>query len=311
MLIEFHRAMLADRVRNAAFHEALRRVIVPDVTTVADIGCGTGLLAFMASRLGASAVHCYEQGPVIALAERLARANRVRNLVFYPEHSTAILDPEPVDVVVSETLGNYAYEENIVETLRDARRFLKPGGTLIPQHLAQWVAPVASDRFHRELGAWDDVGYGLDFGLAKAMSLNNLYVRSVAPEDLLWDIASARQWDAVALGARAASLRRGEARWQADAKGTVHGFALWWRCELVPGVTLATGPADPATHWEQLYLPTLEPIALARGDELALHIRSDSRAEGVRIRWQITHRRAADGSAQTQNLDMRKGDLGG
>lgn len=311
MLIEFHRAMLADRVRNAAFHEALRRVIVPGVTTVADIGCGTGLLAFMASRLGARTVHCYEQGPVIALAQRLARANRIRNLVFYPEHSTAILDPDPVDVVVSETLGNYAYEENIVETLRDARRFLRPGGTLIPQHLAQWVAPVASARFDRELSAWDDVGFGLDFGLAKTVGLNNLYVRSVAPEDLLWGIESARQWDAVALGTRAASLRQGEARWQAEAQGTVHGFALWWRCELVPAVTLSTGPADPATHWEQLYLPTLEPVALAPGDVLALRIRSDSRAEGVRIRWQITHRRAADGSAQTQNLDMWKGDLGG
>ena len=311
MLIEFHRAMLADRVRNAAFHEALRRVIVPGVTTVADIGCGTGLLAFMAARLGARTVHCYEQGPVIGLAERLAHANRIRNLVFYPEHSTAILDPEPVHLVVSETLGNYAYEENIVETLRDARRFLKPGGTLIPQHLAQWAAPVASDRFHRELCAWDDVGFGLDLGLAKAMSLNNLYVRSIDPADLLGGIAAARQWDAVALGGRGASVRQGEARWEAEAEGLVHGFALWWRCTLVPGVELATGPADPATHWEQLYLPTLEPIALVRGDELALRIRSDSRAEGVRIRWQVTHRRAANGSERTQMLDMRKGDLGG
>jgi protein arginine N-methyltransferase 1 len=298
-------------VRNAAFREALQRVIVPGVTTVADIGCGTGLLAFMAIRLGARAVHCYEQGPVVALAQRLARANRIRGLVFYPEHSTAILDPEQVDVVVSETLGNYAYEENVVETLRDARRFLKPGGTLIPRHLAQFVAPVASDRFRRELTAWDQVGYGLDFGLAKAMSLNNLYVRSIDPADLLGGTAAARQWDAVALGTRAASLRRGEARWQADAAGTVHGFALWWRCELVPGVTLATGPADPPTHWEQLYLPTLEPLALAPGDELALRIHSDSRAEGVRIRWQVAHRRAADGSEHTQSLDMRKGDLGG
>jgi protein arginine N-methyltransferase 1 len=311
VLIEFHRAMLADRTRNAAFHEALRRLIVPGVTTVADIGCGTGLLALMASRLGARAVHCYEQGPVIELAARLARANRVRNLVFYPEHSTAILDPEPVDVVVSETLGNYAYEENVVETLRDARRFLRPGGTLVPRHIAQWVAPVATDRFQRELAAWDDVGYGLDFGLAKAMSLNNLYVRGIDPADLLGGIAAARQWDAVALGARAASVRQGEARWKAEAHGLAHGFALWWRCELVPGVTLATGPADPPTHWEQLYLPTLEPVALAPGDELALRVRSDSRAEGVRIRWQITHHRAADGSEHTQSLDMRKGDLGG
>ncbi len=80
MLIEFHRSMLADGVRNAALHAALQRVIVPGVTTVADIGTGTGLIALMASRLGAKTVHCYEHGDVIELAQQLAQRNRVRNL---------------------------------------------------------------------------------------------------------------------------------------------------------------------------------------------------------------------------------------
>lgn len=310
MLIEFHRAMLADRVRNAAFHEALRRVIVPGETTVADIGCGTGLLAFLASRLGAREVHCYEHGPVIHLAERLAKTNRIRNLVFYPEHTTAILDPQPVDVVVSETLGNFAYEENILETLRDARRFLKPGGTLIPHRIEQHVAPVVTDRIQAELTAWDDVGFGLDFAPAKRMSLNNLYVRTVRPEDLLDAPDAVQCWDRATFGARAASVRTGEARWTGRRAATVYGFALWWQCELVPGVTLATGPRDPATHWEQLYLPTLQPVRLARGDELRLRLRSDSSADGVTVRWQIGHRPAGSDHVLTQRLDMRRGDLG-
>ncbi len=310
MLIEFHRAMLADGVRNTAFHEALRRVIVPGQTTVADIGCGTGLLAFLASRLGARQVHCYEHSPVIELAERLAEANRIRNLVFYPEHSTAILDPEPVDVVVSETLGNFAYEENILETMRNARRFLKPGGTLIPQRIEQHVAPVVTDRIHAELEAWDRVGFGLDFGLAKTASLNNLYVRTIRPDDLLDAPDAAQCWDRATLGARAASVRTGDTRWVGQRPATVYGFALWWRCELVPGVTLATGPGDRPTHWEQLYLPTLRPVRLARGDELSLRLRSDSSREGVAIRWQIGHRPAGTDRVLTQRLDMRRGDLG-
>ena len=45
-------------------------------------------------------------------------------------HSTDVTEPERVDVIVCETLGNYPFEENIVETLNDARaRFLKPGGS--------------------------------------------------------------------------------------------------------------------------------------------------------------------------------------
>lgn len=310
MLIEFHRAMLADAVRNAAFHEALRRVIVPGETTVADIGCGTGLLAFLASRLGAREVHCYEQGPVIHLAERLARANGIRNLVFYPEHSTAILDPEPVDVVVSETLGNFAYEENVLETLRDARRFLRPGGTLIPQRIEQLAAPIVSGRVHAELAAWDRVGYGLDFALAKAMSLNNLYVRTLRPDELLDAPDAAQCWDRVRLGGRAASVRRGELGWTLPRPATVYGFALWWRCELVPGITLATDPAGPATHWEQLYLPALEPIRLAAGDRLELGLQSDTSRDGATIRWRIAHRPVGTERVLTQRLDMRRGDLG-
>ena len=49
------------------------------------------------NNLGTSAVHP-AHGVAERLAERLARANGIRNLVFYQEHSTAILDPEPVDV---------------------------------------------------------------------------------------------------------------------------------------------------------------------------------------------------------------------
>ena len=46
---------------------------------------------------------------------------------------------------------------------------------------------------------------------------------------------------------------------------TIYGLALWWRAELVPGVALSTGPLDPRTHWEQLYLPALAPIAWRPG----------------------------------------------
>jgi protein arginine N-methyltransferase 1 len=101
MLIEFHRTILADRLRNAAFYEALRRVIVPGRTTVADVGSGTGVLGFMAAQLGAKRVFLYEHGDVVSLSKALARRNHIRRCEFIPEHSTHVIDPEPVDVVVS------------------------------------------------------------------------------------------------------------------------------------------------------------------------------------------------------------------
>src|SRR4249920_3340150 len=78
MRIEYHRTLLADRVRNAAFHEALKRVIVKGETTVADIGAGTGFLGFLAARLGAKRVDMYEAAEIAAVARKLIRHNRLR-----------------------------------------------------------------------------------------------------------------------------------------------------------------------------------------------------------------------------------------
>jgi protein arginine N-methyltransferase 1 len=45
-----------------------------------------------------------------------------------PERSLDVADPPRVDIVVADALGNFAYEEDVLETLRDAQRFLRPGG---------------------------------------------------------------------------------------------------------------------------------------------------------------------------------------
>ena len=50
MLIEFQRKLLADKARNDAFAEALKRVVKPKQTIVIDVGAGTGFLSFLASR---------------------------------------------------------------------------------------------------------------------------------------------------------------------------------------------------------------------------------------------------------------------
>ena len=68
MRIEYHRTLIADRVRNQAFHDALARVIRRGETTVADIGAGTGLIGLMAAKLGAREVILYETAEVAGVA---------------------------------------------------------------------------------------------------------------------------------------------------------------------------------------------------------------------------------------------------
>ena len=214
MRIEYHRTLLADRVRNAALHAALARLVVKGETTVADIGAGTGFLGFLAARLGARRVDLYEAAGVASVARKLLRQNRLRNCRLFEMHSTEAVDPDRVDLIVCETLGNYALEENIVETLNDARaRFLKPGGKIVPAAIRQFVCPVVSGRFLTELSAWDSVGYGLDLGPAKTMSLNNIYVRTFEAGELLEGAAAVRMWDGLAFDRHNKTTRAGEASW--------------------------------------------------------------------------------------------------
>jgi SAM-dependent methyltransferase len=311
MRIEYHRTLLADRVRNAAFHAALRRVIVKGETTVADIGAGTGFLGFLAAKLGARRVDLYEAAGVAGVARRLLRHNRLRNCRLFEMHSTEVLEPERVDVVVCETLGNYALEENIVETLNDARkRFLKPGGILIPAGVRQLACPVVGDRHLAELAAWDSVGYGLDLGPAKTMTLNNIYVRTFAAGDLLDRAGAAKVWDAVSFLNHNKTARFGEASWAFGRRTTIYGLALWWTADLAGGIALATGPLDPRTHWEQLYLPVLEPVAVGAGQTLTARIRSTtSYARGTNVAWTFAVSDAAGRQLSHQSLDLEKGFL--
>ncbi|MEO8419699.1 MAG: 50S ribosomal protein L11 methyltransferase [Hyphomicrobium sp.] len=305
MRIEYHRTLIADRVRNAAFEAALRAVIKKGVTTVADIGTGTGLLALMAVKLGAREVFLYEVAEVASVAAKILKSNGARNCHLIPCNSTEMVDPPKVDVVVSETLGNYALEEHIIETLSDAKkRFLKPGGVLIPRRIEQFVAPVVSGRIHDEFSAWDATGF--DLSVARTMSLNNIYVRTLAAKELL----DAKTWDAVDLGSDGKSNRKGEASWKLKSAATVYGFATWWSAELAPGISLSTAPDAPRTHWEQLYFPLLEPIAAKPGETIGVNLRSRTSADaGTHVAWVATHSDAKGRETARQSLNLDKGFL--
>lgn len=315
MRIEYHRTLIADRVRNLAFFEALKASIVPGETLVADIGTGTGLLGLMAAHLGARRVYMYETAAVGAVAERIVKANRAKVCELIAGHSRDMIDPPKVDVVVSETLGNYAFEENMIATLADAaRRHLKPGGRLIPSALTQFVSPVTSDRMYRQLTAWREagpaLGFGLDLSPAEEMSHNNAYVRSLSPDELLGGTSAAVAWDEAEFSPRTSSKRHGEAAWPMARAATIHGFALWWRAYLAPGIALATGPADPQTHWEQLYLPLSNPMAAEAGTTLQVAISSRSSEEaGTHIKWTAVLLDKAKRVLQKQAHDLDKGYL--
>ncbi len=313
--IEYQRKLLGDPERNQAFYAALAKTIVKDQTTLVDVGAGTGFLSFLALHLGAKHCTLIEYSATLELAKKLAKRNRLRKLGFVRKHSSEVRKLS-ADVVMSETLGNYALEEGLIETLNDAQRFLKKGGVLIPAALRQFVAPVIKPHLQAEIDIWPQIGFALDLSPAREVALNNMYVKRVLPADIGGDAAIARCWDRMqfaAGAARPASLRQSQQSWKTDdllvqaGARQVYGYVLWWEAELVPGVVLGTSPFSAPTHWEQVYLPLLEPVPLKPKQQLELTLKSDTRA-GVRVGW---HTRLMAGGKCLQEIkqDLRKGRL--
>lgn len=312
--IELHRKLLGDGLRNQALLAALKKVIQPGKSTLTDIGAGTGFISFIARQLQARQCTLIEYSDTLLLARELARVNKITGLNFVQAHSAEVKKPAKTDIVISETLGNFALEEGLLETMVDARRFLATGGVMIPAALRQIVAPVFASRLQDEIDVWPRVGFGLKLTPAREASLNNMYVKLVAPADLGGDDSHACEWDRITFGAgpdsvQPSSLRTATLRWRVDDLGAtaLHGFALWWTCELVPGISISTSPFAPATHWEQVYLPLLEPLRLKLGDEIELTLTSDTRPKsGLRVAWKT--RLLLDGRAvSTQTQDIIKG----
>src|SRR5262245_42889107 len=106
-LLETHRVMLRDAVRNAAFPRAIAAEVTPGAV-VLDVGAGTGILSLFAAQACASRVFAVEAGAIAAFARRLVVANDFQDRIVILSGDIRRLSlPSAVDVLVSEWLGTF------------------------------------------------------------------------------------------------------------------------------------------------------------------------------------------------------------
>lgn len=283
-MIEQHRLMLADTVRNDAFYEALKEVVVPGETTVSDIGAGTGILSFMASKLGAKHCHLYELNKEVSdLSQQIAKESGIENCTFHHTNIMDVEDPEKTDIVVCELLGSTGLDEGILRIMDKAQECMKEGGTIIPHSLDLFVCPVVSDRIQQTLDIWD-IGYDIDFSPAKQKALRRMFAEEVREGDLLQD--GIQKWDSLIFANEKERARKADLSWEIHQDAILYGYALWWECGLTKNVRLSTSPLESQTHWKQVYLPLLEPIELKNGDSLHLDLSLDADFDdGIQLDW--------------------------
>jgi protein arginine N-methyltransferase 1 len=282
-ILEYHGSMLLDKERTESFLRTILKTVKPG-DVVLDMGCGTGILSYFACMAGARRVYAVEQSPIITVAKLICKQNGFQDRVtFINDWSDKIDLPEKVDVIITETVGNLAFEEGILGWIIDAKkRFLEKGGQIIPRSLELVIVPVESVEYDDYIDIWKGEIYTMDFSPVLDKMVNNLLWVDFSPEEYLSNPRSLFKAD---LNSIENSDIESRASFVITRDGLLNGLGGWFTSELAPGVQVSNAPPLKTLSWNQVYFPIQERVPVHAGDLLRVELKG--RQNSAQWEWKI------------------------
>lgn len=259
--------MLLDRARMDAYARAIAGVVTAG-DVVVDVGAGTGVLSVLAARAGARRVWAVERGPAARVAEQVVRASGVDEIVRVVRADIRDFPfPEPPTVVLSETLGSLGIDEDIAGLFLAVAPRCAPGARFLPGALEPMLALVQSHSLGPDLRELGSIA-GVDLSALRAPLLHRPLLVRLRPDELASiPLAGA----SIRLGSEACP-RALKATLRACRDASIDALGAWFQASLAPGVSLATSPSDPPTHWAHILFPLDPPLDAREGDEIEVSV---------------------------------------
>ncbi|MBI4017687.1 MAG: methyltransferase domain-containing protein [Candidatus Aenigmarchaeota archaeon] len=279
--LSHHISMLSDRTRTGAFRRAIRKTVKRG-DVVVDLGTGTGIMAFFASQSGARKIYAIERTGIINLAKRLAESNGYTNIKFINSDSRHAKLPEKCDVLLSECIGYFALQENMLSDVIELRkRLLKRGGVMMPSEIELFLAPVSSPELYGKIAFWKRM-YGIGFGPAMEVAANSVYQELVAPAQLIASAARIKRIDL----SKDDSIKLDETvDFTARRGGQIDSICGYFRAKLCDDVFLTNGPGTQ-THWKCQLFPLNPHLRVRKGDVIRCRVRAIPHRGFVDWEWE-------------------------
>lgn len=282
--LSIHRWMLRDRIRNEAYQRAIDHLVKPG-HAVLDMGAGTGILSLFAAAAGARKVYAVERTEMARVARKIVDRNGFadRIEVLQSDLEDAVL-PEKVDVIVSEWMGGFGVDENMIAPLVMARdRWLKPGGTIVPGRVSSLLAPASIPEFDESIAYWRSRPHGVDLGVIAGMTTHETFhTQTHLTTDALL-AAPQMMWshDPYTLSLTEADQPfRTKLTFAAARPGAISGFVTWFTVEMGDGGHLTNAVGAPDTHWGRTLFPLDRPVEVAEGTPVEVELHCDPSLPG-------------------------------
>lgn len=291
--------MIADSIRMDAYTRALQNSVKPG-SVVVDIGTGTGIFALLACQYGARKVYAIDPNDLIVVARKLARQNGFADRIdFIHDLSTKVSLPEQADVIVSDLRGALPLFSSNIPSIIDARqRFLKAGGTLLPQKDTLMVSLVnARKAYQRIVGPWKSRKFKLDMHPAVHSALNNLQGLRFRPSQILVEPVAWAEIDYIHVNTPHA---QGTIEFSIKEEQKSSGLGMWFETQVFEQLGYSTGPFTPQTVYGHMFFPFERLLTLAPNDKVIVDLSANLVGKEYIWRWKTAHYNAGGRQAAAQ-----------
>lgn len=277
-LVPWHFPMMNDNVRNDAYEKALKSAL-QNGGVVLDIGSGSGLLAMMAARHGATKVTTCEEVTMVAekakiIIQRNSLADQIEVINKLSTDLVVGVDlAERADILVTEIFDNGLLGEKAFVAIEHARKhLLKPNAKLIPAGVRVFAMLIESSEIYKnhrvetisnfdlspfnQFSSYNYTGYHLaktDYkGLSSTTSIFDFNFHKIP-------------------GSESTPIE-----FEIIESGTCHAVAYWYELQLDQDTIVSTAPHLPQLScWKQAVQLLDKPQILKKGETIKLTAHHD------------------------------------